>query len=75
MSQILTAGELRRLLAGLSDDTPIVVSGGYDHTYRVPYTATPTTVGYCPEDGTYHEWWGEENAGEGISPHHAVVLE
>lgn len=75
MSQILTVGKLRKILAGLADSTPVVVSGGHDHTYRVPHAATSTTVGYCSEDGTFHEWWGEESAGEGISPHHAVVLE
>lgn len=71
----LTAGDLRKALVGLDDNAPVLVSGGQDHTFRVPYTATATSAGYYAPCGTYYQWHGKEYAGDSVREIQVLILE
>lgn len=70
----LTVGALRKLFDGVPDTTPVVVSGGPDHTYRTPDHADLALADFNRDGQTFAEWHGPEHSGEGCRPVAVVLL-
>ena len=68
-----TVGELRALFEHLSDDTPVVLAGGSDHTYRPVRESVVALAGFTPSV-EFFEWYGPQNASTGEEPVTALVL-
>lgn len=68
----MTAGALKEMLEEVPSETPVVIDGGPDHTYRTIGAVSLATAGF--DLHTFHEWWSsEDNPGE--TPVDVVVLE
>ncbi len=72
----MKVGDLKKLLEGVPDDLPVLISGGQDHSYFQTSSANKETVGKYVERGrtTYLEWYGPSNASPGEEPTQALVL-
>jgi len=72
----LTVGALRKALEGASDDLPVLVAGGPDHSYRTMTGSGVTTVAVSQNRGreSFAEWAGPENASPGEKPAPAFVV-
>lgn len=69
---VLTAGELRKVLDRVPDDTPILIAGGPDHSYRKPSGAEVNLAGYA--QGYFGEWYGRKHASPGERPISAIII-
>jgi len=69
----LTAGALKAALEKLPPETPVVLSGGSDHTYMNIRRASKAQAGLA--DGTFHEWFGAQCWDDDSPPVDVVVLE
>ena len=73
----LTVGELKKLIAEVPDDLPVLREGS-DHSYCTVDGASDLAVGYMkPEsrwDPAWFEWYGEEHANEGEEKKYALVI-
>lgn len=72
----LTVGQLRKALEGVSDDLPVLLAGGCDHSYETLSFAGVATVAVSKEHGREHfaEWADEANASPGEKPTEAFVI-
>ena len=70
---VLRVKDLRAVLDGLPEDTPVVVAGGPDHSYRKVGTASLALADFADAGQTFAEWHGPEYANEEGRPV-AVVL-
>ena len=69
----ITTGDLMRAFENMPPDTPIVIEGGSDHTYRTIRQVVARKVGL---DGkTFYEWYGASDDNPDEMPVDAVVLE
>ena len=72
-NKTITAGELRKHLENVDDDTPVVISGGSDHTY-LSFTDMRTDTVAVSKHG-YAEWYGLTYASPGEKPIKALVID
>ncbi len=64
--------DLRRLIANMPDDTPILRPAS-DHSYA--RSSVHDGSASCDEKGRMHsEWWGAENAAEGVREVRALIV-
>lgn len=70
---VLRVKDLREVLDGLPEDTPVVVAGGPDHSYRKVNAASLALADFTDAGQTFAEWHGPEYANEEGRPV-AVVL-
>lgn len=66
----LSVGQLRQLLEGLADNTPVLIPSS-DHSYR-RCEGEIGEAGYV--DGDYYEWFGPEHASDGEEPVEALIV-
>jgi hypothetical protein len=69
----MTADALKAILEKLPPETPVVLAGGSDHTYRAFRRATLNQAGFA--DGTFYEWFGADSWDDDSPPVDVVVLE
>ena len=68
----VNVGQLKRLIANMPDDAPILRPAP-DHAFARA-TAHDGSAGYNAADREYTEWWGAENAVEGACEVRALIV-